>query len=64
MINFSRGQRSLYMSESRRAPPRPLPLPPGRHGLLVHITCSRDGTIETRIYEANIPLNAPATAPC
>lgn len=34
--------------------------PRGRHGLLVHITCSRDGTIETRTYEVNIPLNAMA----
>lgn len=27
-----------------------------RYGLLAHITCSRDGTIETYAYEAGIPL--------
>lgn len=50
LINFSRGQWSLCVSESGG--------PLNRHGLLAHITCLRDGTIETRTYEANIPLNA------
>jgi len=50
------------VSEKPRAPlsPSPFPLPSSRgHGLLILITCSRDGTIETRAYQANIPLNAP-----